>query len=240
MDQVHTAADAEPLGKRAARSLNQPLTRALLVLTFTTGLIDGVSYLGLGHVFVANMTGNIVLLGFGIAGSGGLPVISPLVSLCAFLIGAGMGGALALRYKGRHPAHIARALGIETVLVFSAAVLAIAVNVQPNALSGDVMVAALALGMGVRNSTVRSIAAPDLTTTVLTMTLTGLAADSMLFGGKGTGSIRRSVAVIAMLTGAIAGALLLNSSLYLPLLAAGSLSLATWLVYVPAAKAART
>ena len=50
------------------RSINHPLTRTLLVLTFTTGLVDGVSYLGLGHVFTANMTGNIVLLGFGIAG----------------------------------------------------------------------------------------------------------------------------------------------------------------------------
>ena len=51
------------------------------MLTFTTGLVDAVSYLGIGHVFTANMTGNIVFLGFGIAGSGGLPVIAPLVSL---------------------------------------------------------------------------------------------------------------------------------------------------------------
>ena len=63
-----TMAATESLAQRAARSINHPLTRTLLALTFTTGLVDGVSYLGLGHVFTANMTGNIVLLGFGIAG----------------------------------------------------------------------------------------------------------------------------------------------------------------------------
>src|ERR1019366_10625540 len=83
--------------KRGVASVRHPLTRALLVLTFTTGLVDAVSYLALGHVFTANMTGNIVLLGFGIAGSGGLPVLAPLVSLGAFLVGAGAGGVLAKR-----------------------------------------------------------------------------------------------------------------------------------------------
>ncbi len=79
---------------RAAASVNHPLTRALLVLTFTTGLVDAVSYLGLGRVFAANMTGNVVLLGFGIAGAAGLPVIAPIVSLAAFLLGAAVGGVL--------------------------------------------------------------------------------------------------------------------------------------------------
>ena len=69
--------------------MHHPLTRALLTLTFTTGLVDGVSYLGLGHVFTANMTGNVVLLGFGIAGGYGLPVLAPIVSLVAFLVGSG-------------------------------------------------------------------------------------------------------------------------------------------------------
>ena len=81
----------ESLSQRASRSIKHPLARTLLVLTFTTGLVDAVSYLGLGRVFTANMTGNIVFLGFGIAGSGGLPVVAPLISLGAFLLGAGAG-----------------------------------------------------------------------------------------------------------------------------------------------------
>src|SRR5438874_2476016 len=104
-----------------AVSTRHPLVRALLVLTFTTGLVDAVSYLGLGHVFTANMTGNVVLLGFGIAGSGGLPVVAPLVSLGAFLVGAGGGGILAVRMAERHPSHVARALSIEVSLIGVAA-----------------------------------------------------------------------------------------------------------------------
>jgi uncharacterized membrane protein YoaK (UPF0700 family) len=223
-----------------ARSLRHPLARALLVLTFTTGLVDAVSYLGLGHVFTANMTGNIVFLGFGIAGSGGLPVVAPLVSLGSFLLGSGGGGVLAGRMGDRHSAHIARALAVEVSLIGIAAVLAAAVDVRPDAFSGDIVIALLAFAMGVRNATVRSLGVPDLTTTVLTMTLTGLAADSPPAGGSGKGSARRVAAVSAMLTGAVAGALLLKTSLVLPLLAAAALALVTWLVYIPAARRADT
>jgi uncharacterized membrane protein YoaK (UPF0700 family) len=235
---LHPPSQRGSTGKRwrAARSIQHPLARALLVLTFTTGIVDAVSYLGLGRVFTANMTGNIVFLGFGIAGSGGLPVLAPLVSLGSFLLGAGGGGVLAERMGDRHPAHIARALAVEVSLIGMAAVLAAAVDVRPNAVSGDVVIALLAFAMGARNATVRRLGVPDLTTTVLTMTLTGLAADSPAAGGSGKGSARRVAAVLAMLTGALAGALLLNTSLVLPLVAAAALALVTWLVYVPAAR----
>jgi len=182
------------------------------------------------------MTGNIVFLGFGIAGSGGLPVLAPLVSLGSFLLGAGGGGVLAERMGDRHPAHIARTLAVEVSLIGMAAVLAAAVDARPNAVSGDVAIALLAFAMGARNATVRRVGVPDLTTTVLTMTLTGLAADSPAAGGSGKGSARRVAAVLAMLTGALAGALLLKTSLVLPLVAAAALALVTWLVYVPAAR----
>src|SRR3954465_2614934 len=227
--------DQEALG-RAARSIQHPLTRALLVLTFTTGLVDAVSYLGLGRVFTANMTGNVVLLGFGVAGSGGLPVVAPLVSLVSFLVGAGLGGILAKRIGDRHPAHVAGALGLEVSLVGVAALVAGVIGVAPGALSGDVVIALLALAMGIRNATVRRLAVPDLTTTVLTMTLTGLAADSKPAGGAGKGSARRIAAVGAMLAGAVVGALLLKASIVLPLVAASGVGLVPWLVFVPATR----
>jgi Protein of unknown function (DUF1275) len=71
-----SAASRSALAGPAAAHLRHPLARALIVLTFTTGLVDAVSYLGLGHVFTANMTGNVVLLGFGLAGGTGLPVLA--------------------------------------------------------------------------------------------------------------------------------------------------------------------
>jgi uncharacterized membrane protein YoaK (UPF0700 family) len=228
------------LAQRAAGTIRHPLARTLLMLTFTTGLVDAVSYLGIGHVFTANMTGNIVFLGFGIAGSGGLPVVAPLISLAAFLAGAGSGGVLASRLAQRHAQHMARALSIEVLLVALAAILAAAVKVRANAVSGDAVIALLAFAMGVRNATIRRVAVPDLTTTVLTMTLTGLAADSQLFGGSGKGSVRRTTAVLAMLLGALAGALLLKTSLFLPLAVAAALALITFLGYPPAARREET
>ena len=206
--------------------VRHPLARALLVLTFTTGLVDAVSFLGLGRVFTANMTGNIVFLGFGIAGSAGLPVVAPLISLGSFLLGAGGGGVLAKRIGERHVEQLARALAIEVYLLAVAAALAAAVDARPNAVSGDIVIALLAFAMGVRNATVRRIGVPDLTTTVLTMTLTGLAADSPPAGGSGKGSARRTAAVAAMFGGALAGALMVKTSLALPLIAAAGLALA--------------
>jgi uncharacterized membrane protein YoaK (UPF0700 family) len=224
--------EGEPLAQRAAGSIRHPLTRTLLVLTFTTGLVDAVSYLGLGHVFTANMTGNVVLLGFGIAGSGGLPVLAPLISLGAFLLGAGGGGVIASRTARGHPRHLAYALTTEAGLIALAAALAAAADIHANSASGDTLIALLALAMGVRNATARRIAVPDMTTTVVTMTLTGLAADSPLFGGNGKGSTRRTAAVLAMLAGAIAGALLLKASLALPLAAAAALALLALAAYL--------
>ena len=222
----------------AARSLRHPLARALLVLTFTTGVVDAVSYLGLGRVFTANMTGNIVLLGFGVAGGTGLPVLAPVISLASFLLGAALGGVLAKRLRARNPEHLVAALALEVALLGLAAVVCAALTVRPNTAVGDVVIALLALAMGIRNATVRRIGVPDLTTTVLTMTLTGFAAESQPAGGSGRGSVRRVSAVVAMLLGALSGALLLKTSLVLPLVVAAGLALLTWLLYVPAARAA--
>jgi uncharacterized membrane protein YoaK (UPF0700 family) len=219
--------------KQGARSVRHPLTRALLVLTFTTGLVDAVSYLALGRVFTANMTGNVVLLGFGIAGSGGLPVAGPIVSLAAFLVGSGAGGVLVRRWGERHPAMVARALGIEVSALAVAAILAGVTSVHPGRAPAYALIVLMAAGMGVRNAAVRRIGVPDLNTTVLTMTLTALAAE--LRPGAGRGTIRRLSAVVAMLLGALAGALLLKTATFIPLALAAGLALATWLIYVPVA-----
>src|ERR1700742_5199674 len=108
------AADAERgargRSQAAAASIRHPLTVLLLTLTFSTGLVDAVSYLHLGRVFSANMTGNVVLLGFGIAGGYALPIVAPIVSLIAFVAGAALGGRLAALIAYRHRAHVAIAL----------------------------------------------------------------------------------------------------------------------------------
>src|SRR5208337_1699344 len=71
-----------------------PLPALLLVLTVVTGLVDAVSYLKLGHVFVANMTGNVVFLGFAVADAQDFSIAASLVAIAAFLAGALAGGRL--------------------------------------------------------------------------------------------------------------------------------------------------
>jgi uncharacterized membrane protein YoaK (UPF0700 family) len=199
----------------------------LLILTFSTGLVDAASYLRLGHVFAANMTGNVVLLGFGIAGAGGLPVVAPIVSLAAFLVGARLGGRLVSREAGGRARPMEAALVVEAGMLLAATVVAAAVDVHAGAFSGDAVIALLAMGMGTRNAAVRSLGVPDLTTTVLTMTITALASELPSFRSRGTGTARRLAAVGAMLVGAVAGALLQKSSLTLVLGVATALALVT-------------
>jgi uncharacterized membrane protein YoaK (UPF0700 family) len=211
-----TAPINDVIGPRRAQkvaSLRDPLALTLLSLTFTTGVVDAVSYLGLGHVFTANMTGNVVLLGFGLAGAGHLPVLAPIVSLAAFLLGAAIAGRIAARIKSSDGPPLTLALVLEVALVAVAAVLAVGVRIEVGTLVGYLTIALLALAMGIRNATVRKVALPDLTTTVLTMTLTGLAADSPLGGGNGNGTGRRLAASGSLLVGAIVGALLTEVNL---------------------------
>ena len=118
------------------------------------------------------------------------------------------------------------------LLVAAAAALAAVANVRAGSAGADAVIALLAFAMGVRNATSRRLGVPDLTTTVVTTTLTGLAADSPLFGGAGRGSARRSASVLAMLGGAIAGALLLETSAWLALAVAATLTLMAWRGYV--------
>lgn len=230
-----SAAAAPTEAQRAAQSLRHPLTLALLALTFSTGLVDAASYLGLGRVFAANMTGNVVLLGFGVAGSRGLPVLSPLVSLLAFLTGAGASGILT-EARGHEPReHLRLVLALEAALLLVALALSLPLAVRTGSAAGNAMIALLALAMGLRNAAVRRIAVPDLTTTVLTLTVTALASELASGRSSRAATGRRAAAVATMLAGAVAGALLLKQSLSLVLAGAAALALFALCAYLRAA-----
>ena len=200
-------ASGDPAGHGAQASL----LRTLMILTLVSGLVDAVSYLGLGRVFTANMTGNVVVLGFAAAGAPGFSAPASLTSLGAFLLGAICAGRVGSRMS-RRGRLLMLAMMTEAVLVSVTAVIALLSSTVASGAGRYTVIAVLAFAMGVRNATVRRIAVPDMTTTVLTMTLTGLAADSSLAGGTNKGAGRRASAVAAMLIGAFTGA-----SLYLHL-----------------------
>jgi len=201
-----------------------PLAPMMLALTIVTGVVDAVSYLKLGHVFVANMTGNIVFLGFGLAGASGLSIPASLAAVGSFMLGAGLGGLLAAR-AGAHRGHLLRmACATQAALIVLALLVSLAAGVPLHTGARYALIVPLALAMGVQNAAAQSLSIPELTTTVLTKTLTGIASEARLFGGRGSQAGRRSLAVAMMLLGALAGGLLvLNVSIAAPLVLAGAL-----------------
>ncbi|MFE4518386.1 YoaK family protein [Kitasatospora sp. NPDC056783] len=210
---------------------HHPLALALFGLTLVSGLIDAVSYLGLGHVFTANMTGNVVVIAFALAGAPGFSVTGSLTSLAAFLLGALLAGRLATRNAGtRRPRWLRTVFALEVALYGVAAAVVFVRGADGSA--QYVVIGLLALAMGIRNGTVRGLGVPDLTTTVLTLTLTGLAADSRLAGGTAPRQRRKILSVVTMLAGAAPGAaLVLHGQTAWALVASAALAGVTVLLY---------
>jgi uncharacterized membrane protein YoaK (UPF0700 family) len=185
-----------------------PLPPLFIAMTLVTGLVDAFSYLVLGHVFVANMTGNVVFLGFAVAGAHGFSIGASLVALASFGAGSVVGGRLIARYGHHRGRHLAAATTFQAAFLAVAVVLAIVSSDPPQSALRYALIVVLSMATGAQNATVRKLAVPDLTTTVLTMTVTGIGADSALGGGQGSKSGRRLIAIAAMFLGALIGAVL--------------------------------
>jgi uncharacterized membrane protein YoaK (UPF0700 family) len=187
-----------------------PLPPLLLALTLVTGLVDAFSYLALGRVFVANMTGNVVFLAFSLAGASGFSATASALALAAFAVGALAGGRLGQLM----PAHRARLLlagtAAQTALVLACYAVGALVELPAGGTTRGVLIVLLGLAMGGQNSVVRRLGVPDLATNVLTTTITGMAADSRLAGGPSGKSGPRLLSALAMFLGALAGATLIG------------------------------
>jgi len=198
-----------------------PLPPLLVALTLVTGLIDAFSYLVLGHVFVANMTGNVVFIAFALAGEHGFSIISSLIAVGSFVVGSLGGGLLGSRAGDRRDRLLSRATEVQALCLGAAIILSLAGgNPIPVGYTYPV-ISALGVSMGLQNAAARKLAVPDLTTTVLTLTITGIGADSRMAGGSGSKAGRRLVSVLAMFTGALLGVLaILYASVVYPLVMA--------------------
>ena len=193
----------------------------LVALTAVTGLVDAFSYLVLGHVFVANMTGNVVFLAFALAGVSGFSIVASVVALACFALGALVAGRLGRSLAERRELLLGVTAAIQAVIVAEA--------VTMTALAADpvqtgvryALIVVLAAAMGAQNATARKLAVPDLTTTVLTLTITGIAADGPLAGRTGAKAARRLISIAAMLAGAVVGAVfVLHAHIVYPLVVA--------------------
>jgi uncharacterized membrane protein YoaK (UPF0700 family) len=183
------------------------LVVTLAALTVVSGFIDAVSFLGLGHVFTANMTGNVLLIGFAAAGAAGFSVTASLCALGAFLVGAVVGGRLALRFRPVRKLLLV-AMVVEAACTAAAATVAGTVPTVGSGWPRYTVIALLAGAVGLRNSAVRRMGVPDMSTTVLTTTLTGLASRSRLAGGTNPHPRLGTTSVVCMFGGALVGAVL--------------------------------
>src|SRR5882672_4284104 len=205
------------------------IPHALLGMTAVTGLVDAVSFLSLGRVFTANMTGNIVLLAFATARVSGLSIARSLTALLAFLVGAILGGRVMARASADSQIRFAaQAFLLEVAFLFAASFCSIGyrVDLLEDSFRPFALITLTALAMGTRNAAVRKLAIPDLTTTVLTLTITGIGADSSFANGNNPRLARRVESVAAMFVGAAFGAVIIHYSISAALWLATAISVA--------------
>ncbi|MFJ9641630.1 YoaK family protein [Streptomyces sp. NPDC004244] len=214
----------------------------MVVLTVATGLVEAASLLTLGPVFTAMQTGNVLFLGFGLVGEGGLSVAAPAVSLAAFLAGALFGSRLETRLETDRHRWFVIALLAEALLVAAAAATAWGLHPVHRAPTPRHLatIAVLATAMGVRNVTTLRVQVPDLPTTLVTRAMTTLVAgsalghDALLARGP-TATVRRAASVGAMFAGGVAGAAWVHAGWPVAglLLVASAVVLLVAVAYVP-------
>ncbi len=238
-----------PTGELAAPSERivpmRPIVLLAYVLTFTAGLINAVTVLGLGDIFASLMTGNVVFIGLSLGGAEDLSAWRSGLAIVAFLAGAALGGRIAAHLmKGSLRGWLLPVAGLEAALLAAAATVAhlhVGRSTENTTAPAVLLVIALtSLAMGLRNSSIGRLDLSDLKTTVLTLTLASLAADSRLGGDEDQDVARRVLSVLLIIGGAAVGGLLvLNFGIALPLAVVAATVLLATALYSLAPEAGR-
>ena len=149
----------------------------LLLLSLAAASVDAISYLGLGHVFTAMMTGNTVLLGLALAQGEVLAAVRNILALIGFGAGVFVGAIIVERDSepAEWPAVVTGALALETV--FLAVFAAISCLGSTNGAIIYLLIILLAFAMGIQSAAVRRLGVPGIATTYITGTLTSLMVD---------------------------------------------------------------
>ncbi len=179
---------------------------ALLLLTFATGLADAISILVLGHVFVANMTGNVIFLGFWLAPKSSIDLTAVVVAFPTFVCTTVVSGRLSRYFGDRARPWITTVLATEIALLVALSVLGGQGVLRYHDNSKLIMIGLLAVTFGLQHSSARQFGIQELSTTVLTSTIAGLGLDSRLAGGTGAREKLRLSVVFTMCAGAFLGA----------------------------------
>lgn len=161
-------------------------------------------------MFVANVTGNVGFLAFGLAGAPGLSIAGSLAAYGSFALGSLLGGRVAVVLGNNRGRTLGVAASGQAVLLAAASALSGAGGAGEAGGFRYWLILLLAVAMGLQNATARRLAVPDPTTTVLTLPTTGMFADAKLVGGPGSRVGRRLLSIVAMAAGALLGAALVG------------------------------
>jgi uncharacterized membrane protein YoaK (UPF0700 family) len=176
----------------------------VLALTLGTGAVDAVSYISLEHVFTANMSGNMALVGIGLA-THLSHVEGNIFAFAGFVVGSVLVGRFIRAHGGPFMRTAIDALAIQLALLLVLTIALAAVDIHSNDAVRFAVCFVLAAAMGIQTGVARHLAVKDVNTTVATMTLHDLAAASRLAGGDSTRWRRRAGVVLALLVGAATG-----------------------------------
>jgi len=165
------------LSRSGAPTFSQGRNPMVLVLTWAASAVDAISYLGLGHVFTANMTGNAVLLGVAIGQGQGLAALRSIIALAGFVVGVAFGAIIVKKgpQQTDWPVAVTRAVLLEGIIlgVFT-------VTWHLGVRNGAILYALItlsALAMGIQSAAIRHLKVPGIATTYITGTLTSLVAE---------------------------------------------------------------
>jgi uncharacterized membrane protein YoaK (UPF0700 family) len=182
----------------------------LVALTVSTGSVDALSWLGLGKVFSAFMTGNFAFLGFRVAGAAGPSVPRVLAALAAFALGAVLAARIvATRDSGvTWPPRVTVALAIALVAQAGFLGMWLAVDAHPSSGAGDALIAISALAMGMQTTAVFSLGVRALFTTAATATWAVLMGDFSGWAQSSRERRRLASVIVGLFAGTVVGALL--------------------------------
>jgi uncharacterized membrane protein YoaK (UPF0700 family) len=193
--------------------VSEPAERDLLLvaLAVCSGAVDAISYLALGKVFSAFMTGNVVFLAFGIAGAAGPDLARVVVALAAFAVGAVMAVRIVKPSRGSSiwPRRMSVALGCAGLVEVGFLVGWTASSGRPSTGMAHLLIGISSLAMGMQTGSVMSLGVRAVFTTAATATLVELAGDLAGWPQPHNEWARLAGVLGGICAGAVAGAVLL-------------------------------
>lgn len=211
----------------------------LYLIAIVSGITDAACFLGLGLVFAEMMTGNMVMMAFSIV-SDSTPFAGDWTSpwayaavLASFAVGAylaGWGMRKSAVFKEKRHGFI-----YQWLLMLLAAFMALILDPDGTGIKSILIVSVLAFSMGIQNALIRTHGVPNLATSLMTLTFTGLFADQHR-NVRTKMWVRQGLSIVSFIFAAGLGAYLLRYGVAVPLfVAVGVMSIALyWLLTKPA------